>query len=169
MYKLDCEVLKPSAESAQTAKELQDSGAELWHQRLAHISLNQLFQLEKNAEGVSLPGEKKLGFCEACVQGKMHRTPHKPLKEVRSTEKLQLVHMDVCGPMQTKSFGGSHYFITFTDDYSRCCNAYFMKENSEALSKFKEFKAAVEKESGQSIKALRAEVVNTCQENSVPI
>ena len=68
-----------------------------------------------------------------------------------------LTHTDVCGPMQTKSFGGSRYFITFTDDYSRCCKVYFLKEKSEALEKFKEFKASVETESGQNIKALRAD------------
>ncbi len=157
LYKLDCEVQKPSAETAQAAQELQENEVELWHQRLAHVNLNQLFQLEKNAEGLNLPCKRKPGICEACIQGKMHRTPHKPLKEVKSTEKLQLVHTDVCGPMQTKSFGGSRYFITFTDDYSRCCKAYFMKEKSEALEKFKEFRAAAEKESGQSIKALRAD------------
>ena len=154
LYKLDCEVQKPSEESAQAAQELQENRVELWHQRLAHVNLNQLFQLPANAEGISLPCEKKLGLCEACIQGKMHRTPHKPLKEVKSTKRLQLVHTDVCGPMQTKSFGGSRYFITFTDDYSRCCKAYFMKEKSEALE---EFKAAAGKESGQSIKALRAD------------
>ena len=140
-----------------TAKESQDSGIELWHQRLAHVNYNQLRQLEKNATGLSLPRESKRRFCEACIQGKMHQKPHKPLKEIRSTEKLQLVHTDVCGPMQTKSFGGSRYFITFTDDYSRCCKVYFLKEKSEALEKFKEFKASVETESGQSIKALRAD------------
>lgn len=59
--------------------------------------------------------------------------------------------------MQTKSFRGSHYFITFTDDYSCCCETYFLKEKSEALDKFQEFKTAVEKESGQSIKALLAD------------
>ena len=67
------------------------------------------------------------------------------------------MHTDICGPMQTKSFGGSRYFITFTDDYSRCCKTYFLKEKSEALEKFKEFKTAVERESEQSIKALRAD------------
>ena len=87
----------------------------------------------------------------------MHRASHKPQKEIRSSEKLQLVHTDICGPMQTKSFAGSRYFITFTDDYYCCCKAYFLKTKSEALEKFKEFKAAVEKESGRSIKALRAD------------
>ena len=87
----------------------------------------------------------------------MHQIPQNPLKEINSTEKLQLVNMDICGPIQTKSFGGSRYFITLTDATSRCCNAYFQKEKSEALEKFKEFKAADEKESGKSIKALRAD------------
>ena len=84
----------------------------------------------------------------------MHHLSHPSLKEVRSTEKLQLVYTDVCGPMQTHSFGGSRYFITFTDDYSRFSRSYFMKHKAEALDKFKEFKALAEKESGMTIKVL---------------
>ena len=37
------------------------------------------------------------------------------------------------------SIGGAKYFVTFTDDYTRCCAVYFMKHKSEALEKFKEF------------------------------
>ena len=59
--------------------------------------------------------------------------------------------------MQTKSFGGSHYFITFTDDYSRYCKIYLLKKKSEALEKFKEYKASVENEFEMKIKALRAD------------
>ena len=124
-------------ESAQTAEESHHNEVYLWHQRLAHVNHNQLQQLERNAVGLSLPCRKKQRFCEACIQGKMYRKPHKPLKEVISTKKLKLVHTDICGPMQTKSFGGSRYFITFADDYSRCCKVYFMKEKSEALEKLR--------------------------------
>ena len=35
----------------------------------------------------------------------MHRNPFKPVGEIRSTEKLQLIHSDVCGPMSTESIG----------------------------------------------------------------
>jgi len=59
--------------------------------------------------------------------------------------------------MQTQSFGGSYYFITFTDDYSRYCRTYFLKSKSEALEKFKYFKVSMETESGMKIKALRAD------------
>ena len=46
--------------------------------------------------------------------------------------------------MQAQSFGESCYFIKFNDDYSRYCKIYFLKKKSEALEKFKEFKASVE-------------------------
>ena len=59
--------------------------------------------------------------------------------------------------MQTQSHGGSCYFITFTDDYSRYCKTYFLKKKSEAFTKFKEFKKAAENESNLKIKALWAD------------
>ena len=67
------------------------------------------------------------------------------------------MHTDVCGPMQTQWFSGSHYFITFTDDYSQYRKTFFLRKNLEALEKFKEFKASVETELGMEIKALRAD------------
>ena len=127
---------------------------DLWHQWLAHVNHRQLLQ---QAEVSDLQLQGKLSFCEACVIGKCHRLPHHSQKAIKSKEKLQLVHNDVCGPMQTQSFGGSRYFITFTDDYSRYCKTYFLRKKSEALEKFKEFKASVETELGMKIKALKAD------------
>ena len=152
---LGCEVQQPSTEKAAIAE---TSMIDLWHQRLAHVNLKQLRQLVECSDGIDVQSQSKLSFCEACVQGKCHRQPHYPLKTIRSKEKLELVHIDVCGPMQTQSFGGirSRYFITFTDEYLHYCYTYFLKK-SEALEKFKEFKASVEKEFKMKIKALRAD------------
>ena len=99
----------------------------------------------------------KLSFCEGCVEGKMHRAPFKPVGEIRSTRKLQLVHSDVCGPMPTESIGGRRYFVTFIDDYSRCCAVYFIKHKSEVFEKFKEFKALTTNECRQRIGAIRTD------------
>ena len=96
-----------------------------------------------------------MNFCETCVHGKMHWVSHTALKDIKSKEKLQLVHTDVCGPMQTQSFGGSSYFITFTDDYSDYCKTSHLRKKSGALDKFQEFKVAVKKETGMNIKLLR--------------
>jgi hypothetical protein len=78
-----------------------------------------------------------------------HSLPIKPKKH------LELVHTDLCGPMQTDSIGGSFYFLTFIDDFSRKIWIYFLRHKSETFEKFKEFKAEAEKQSGKYIKALR--------------
>lgn len=51
---------------------------------------------------------------------------------------LQLVHPDICGPMQTKSMGNNTYFLTFIDDYSRYCSIYFLKSKDQAFECFQE-------------------------------
>jgi len=59
--------------------------------------------------------------------------------------------------MKTKSLGGSRYILSFIDDFSRKCFLYFLKTKDEVFSKFKEFKAEVELETGLQIKILRSD------------
>ena len=47
--------------------------------------------------------------------------------------------------------------ITFIDDFSWYVWVYFMKEKSEALSKFKEFKEMVKKEVDRKIRCLHTD------------
>ena len=58
--------------------------------------------------------------------------------------------------MSTESIGGKKYFVTFTDDYSRCCSVYFMKHKSEVLEKFKDFETAIAS-SEERIRKLRTD------------
>ena len=76
---------------------------------------------------------------------------------VCSSRKLQLIHSDVCGPMPTESLGDHKYFVTFTDDYTRCCAVYFMKHHSEVLAKFKEYEAISTSDCGLKIESLRTD------------
>ncbi|KAK9018566.1 hypothetical protein V6N11_001537 [Hibiscus sabdariffa] len=70
---------------------------------------------------------------------KMTKAPFNGKSE-RASDLLGLIHSDVCGPMNTQAKGGFHYFITFTDDFSRYGYIYLMRHKSEALEKFKEFR-----------------------------
>ena len=117
LYQLDCEPV--SAEHASVALK-QHSDLNLWHQRLGHLNVQHFKEAiqKKSVNGVKIQKTAKLSFCEGCVEGKMHRQPFKPVGEIRSIRKLQLVHSDVCGPMSTESIGGRKYFVTFIDDYS---------------------------------------------------
>lgn len=120
LYQLDCE---PAIKEHTSAANEQGSSMDLWHQRLGHLNRQQLSDIAKKrlATGISLPMTAKLSFCEGCVEGKMQRKPFKSAGDNYSTRRLQLVHSDVCGPMQIESIGGCKYFVTFIDDYSWCC------------------------------------------------
>ena len=56
-----------------------------------------------------------------------------------------------------KSVDGYDSFITFTDDYSRYGYIYPIKERTEALDKFKIFKAEVENQHDKRIKIVRSD------------
>ena len=107
--------------------------------------------------GVKIPVSAEFSFCEGCIEGKMKRKPFKPVGEIRSTRKLQRVHSDVCGPMPTESIGKRKYFVTFIDDFSRCCSVYFIRNKSEVFEKFKEFEALVTNDCNQRICVLRSD------------
>jgi len=76
-----------------------------------------------------------------CQYGKAHQLPYKESK-FKAKEPLELVHFHVFGPVKQASISGRKYLVTFIDDFSRYVSIYFMKEKSETLSKFKEFKEA---------------------------
>ena len=69
---------------------------------------------------------------------------------------LEMVHTDLCGPMQTPSLTGNVYFMTFIDDFSQKTWVYLLKQKSQSFHVFKSFKAMVEKESDRFIKVLRS-------------
>jgi len=70
---------------------------------------------------------------------------------------LERIHIDVCGPFSVVSTAKHRYYVIFVDDFSRKCWIFFMQKKSETYSKFYEFKALVEKESGKKVKALRSD------------
>ena len=107
--------------------------------------------------GVNLQKVEPRSFCEGCVQGKATRHNPKSLRGIRSTRKLEKVHSDVCGPMQTASNSGGKYMVTFVDDYSRTCAVYFMAHKSYTFAMFQKFHAKVVGETGERIGVLKTD------------
>ncbi len=105
------------------------------------------------AEGMKVDGHGT-GDCSACHKGKQTRNPIPHTTQDWSSEILERVFSDLCGPMETPSIEGYWYFITFTDDYS--CYTYigFCKTKDDALILFKTWKARAKKETGKSLKTL---------------
>ncbi|CAL9021568.1 unnamed protein product [Prunus brigantina] len=105
--------------------------------------------------------------CEGCTFGKHCREPFPKEATSRAASPLELVHTDVCGPMQTTTKSGNRYFLTFIDDSTRMCwiyavrfatpTIYFLRYKSEVFSVFKKFKAMVELQSVYKLKKLRSD------------
>jgi len=126
----------------------------LWHRRLAHVGLKALEFLPKVvADTPEMTGKCD---CESCIMCKLARKPFTPNTTSRATEPLQLVHSDICGPLET-AIGGGQYMLLFIDDSTRHTDEYILKYKSESLEKFKEWKALREKESGKQVKQFRTD------------
>ena len=46
---------------------------------------------------------------------------------------LEIVHTDLCGPIEVKNYKGDKYIILLVDDYSRMMTIMFVKKKSNAL------------------------------------
>ncbi|KAL0396309.1 UNVERIFIED_CONTAM: Retrovirus-related Pol polyprotein from transposon TNT 1-94 [Sesamum calycinum] len=93
--------------------------------------------------------------CESCLKEKMTKKLFVG-QSAFANGLLDLIHMDVCGSLNTLARGGFSYFITFTDDHSRYGYVYLMRYKSEAFRRFKEYRLEVENQTGHKIKALQS-------------
>lgn len=110
----------------------------------------------KNRMAVGLPEVKDGPHCEVHAIGKQARKTFPTVKSRRTTACLQLVHIDLCGPMSVDSFGCNKFFLLFVDDFSMKCWVYFLKAKGEAFEHFRRFHVLVKRETGRKLKVLRS-------------
>ncbi|KAL0413064.1 UNVERIFIED_CONTAM: hypothetical protein Sradi_1508100 [Sesamum radiatum] len=127
--------------------------AQMWHARLGHISQDRINRLV-DSKSLEIDDLDHLPACESCLKGKMTKKPFVGQSTLASSL-LDLIHSDVCGPLNTQARGG--FFITFTDDHSRYGYVYLMRYKFEAYGRFKEFRLEVENQTGRKIKTLRSD------------
>lgn len=147
LYKL---VTKPAVTNSYTLATTEQSKPslqtiDLWHRRLAHVNQQSLYHLS-NRNLVN--GIHRIPYvirpCTNCLLGKSHRQAFPKLRSTFSTQPLELIHSDLCGPMPTATRTNCTYIITFIDDYSRKTWIYFLSTKSQTLTYFAQFKQLVE-------------------------
>ncbi|CAJ2635130.1 unnamed protein product [Trifolium pratense] len=150
MYVISATVINPRC--LMSAKQ---ESTVLWHGRYGHLHFKGLNTLSKKQMVKGLPDLEEIeDNCVDCLAGKQSRDSIPKQANWRASARLELIHSDICGPITPQSNGGSRYFITFTDDFSRKTWIYVLKEKSLALDCFKSFKALVEKEAKCAMLAL---------------
>nr|GFA87350.1 retrovirus-related Pol polyprotein from transposon TNT 1-94 [Tanacetum cinerariifolium] len=86
------------------------SQAWLWHRRLSYLNFDTINLLSKNDIVVGIPKLKfvKDQLCSSCEMGKAKRKSFHTKLTPSSKRRLQLLHMDLCGPMRVAKNGIEH-------------------------------------------------------------
>ena len=151
-----------AAKASNAALVAKGATAQEWHERYGHLGYQNLARLIKEdmVTGIDVTAkdieEASKDTCDTCQLSKQARLPFVPSSSA-TTEPLELIHMDLCGPMPTETLGGKHYVATFLDDYSGLSVIILLKRKSETAQAIKEVFTMLETQSGRKIKAVRTD------------
>ena len=93
----------------------------VWHRRLGHVSMRRISQINKLNLVRGLPNQKFSSYAlyEACQKGKFAKPPFKAKNVISTSRPLELLHIDLFGPVKTASISDKKYGLVVVDDYSR--------------------------------------------------
>jgi len=122
----------------------------LWHHRLGHLNFRDLTRMAAEQLVLGLPTRltaPQTPLCIPCIKGKAHRQPF-PESDTRANKPGELLHADVCGPINPSARGGFRYFLVIVDDNSRFGKVYLLKKKGEATAKLSNGSSTSERSMG---------------------
>ncbi|WVZ92866.1 hypothetical protein U9M48_038902 [Paspalum notatum var. saurae] len=98
---------------------------------------------------------EKNKICSACQAGKQVGVPHPAKNIVTTSRPLELLHMDLFGPVAYISIGGNKYGLVIVDDYSRFTWVFFLSDKAKTQEVLKKFMTRAQNEYEVKIKKVR--------------
>ena len=156
LFKLNVVTIVPTIKNINknTSSAYMLESSNVWHGRLGHVNYNtlcRLINMECLPKFKINPNHK----FEICVESKLARTSFQSIE--RSSEPLELIHLDICDLKFIQTRGDKKYFLTLIDDCTRYCYVYLLRSKDEALEMFKHFKNEVENQLDRKIKVIRSD------------
>ncbi|XP_070050783.1 uncharacterized protein [Nicotiana tomentosiformis] len=125
---------------------------------LTHSIENVYYFVKKDlVRGLPKSRFKDHKVCDACVRGKQVRSSFNPKNKVSTTRPLDLLHMDICGPMRVLSRGGKKYIFVIVDDYSRFIWTLFLKTKDETFPVFVAFVKQIQVKMRHNVVSIRSD------------
>jgi hypothetical protein len=105
----------------------------LWHRMLAHFDMRNLHKLQKESHILGLTNIifEKDRPCGARQARKKVGAHHHAKNIMTTTRLLEMLHMDLFGPIAYISIGGNKYGLIINDDYSHFTWVFFLQDKSE--------------------------------------
>ena len=130
------------------------------HRRLGHVSHDRARLLVKKGlvKGIELEEDGDVVICESCEWAKGQRKAVTKIREEdRRTAVGDEIHSDLWGPAPVESINRKKYYVTFTDDYSRYTNIYFLHSKDETFDFYQAYEAWLFTQYKVRIKCLRSD------------
>lgn len=105
-----------------------------WDERFGHISYQSLDNLTRMSTGIPMLKIKPCA-CEICQEARQSRPKFPQESLSRASNVLELIHSNVCSRLPVTSHGGSKYFVTFVDDFSRNILGLSLENQESSLRK----------------------------------
>ncbi|GJU33761.1 putative ribonuclease H-like domain-containing protein [Tanacetum coccineum] len=133
--------------------------AVLWHRRLGHVNFKNINKLVKGNLVRGLPSKTfKLDHsCLACRKGKQHRASCKKIEERTVREPLELLHIDLFGPVSVESVNRKKYCLVVTDDCSRFSWVFFLAYKDETYDMLHDLIVGLENKLRHKVKTIRCD------------
>jgi transposase InsO family protein len=131
----------------------------LWHRSLAHVGMKNLHKLLKGEHVLGLTDVcfEKDRPCAACQAGKQVGSTHHSKNVMMTSRPLELLHMDLLGPVAYLSIGGSKYGLVIVDDFSRFTWVFFLQDKSKTQGTLKHFLRRAQNEFELKVKKIRSD------------
>nr|GEV17277.1 hypothetical protein [Tanacetum cinerariifolium] len=113
----------------------------------------------KNDIVIGLPKVKlvKDHLYSSCKLRKAKRKSFQTNTTLSSKRRLQLLHMDLCGPMRVESFNGNKYVLVIVDDYSRYTWTHFLSSKDETPEVLIDFLRLVQRGLHAQVRTIRTD------------
>ncbi|GLI62156.1 hypothetical protein VaNZ11_004728 [Volvox africanus] len=134
----------------------------LWHKRYGHLGFDALAKAASSdmvtGFGASVDDvvAAKGQFCKPCAEGKQTRQPHPSTGNVTS-KRLDMVHMDLCGPLPVKSWNNAKYWVTFYDDCTKFSEVRCITDKTVVPETVKEVIKLWERQTGDKVRRIHTD------------
>jgi len=138
--------------------ENQNMKSKEWHRKLGHLGITNIKKLLDISEGIKLSKAdcEAMEKCDICLKAKQTRLPFNSERQ-RATRILEIIHTDVCGPIDPETWDGKRYVLTILDDYTHFCEIYLMRNKYEVPEYLKEYIRRSEASKNMKVSKIRCD------------
>ncbi|GJR92192.1 putative ribonuclease H-like domain-containing protein [Tanacetum coccineum] len=159
VYSLDLKNIVPSRGITCLYANATEDESKLWHRRLGHVNFKNINKLVKGHLVRGLPSKVFVNdhTCVACKKGKQHKASCKAKLKRTIRKPLELLHMDLFGPVSVDSINKKRYCLVVTDDFSRFSWVFFLATKDETSETLCRFIIGLENQLNHKVKIIRCD------------